>query len=48
MYVIVFFSNLVILCFYVEEVLDLGNFIVIEVSWDVFRLDWIILDEIYE
>lgn len=36
------------LCPYAEEVPDLGNVTVTEISWDALRLDWTTPDGIYE
>lgn len=36
------------LCPYAEEVPDLGNITVTEISWDALRLDWTTPDGIYE
>lgn len=43
-----FFSNSTTLCPYAEEVPDLGNLTVTEVSWDALRLDWTSPEGIYE
>lgn len=43
-----FFSNSATLSSYAEEVPDLGNLTVTEVSWDALRLDWTSPDGIYE
>lgn len=42
------FSNSGTLCPYAEEVPDLGNLTVTEVSWDALRLHWTTPDGIYE